>query len=91
MMLANFELVATNPCVGLQNVEGGGPPMGLSKDTLHNKTKGAKGNVNCEQKGPRHMEKVYSRSRGCRKQLGHGHTVGLLKTQTTMPTMKLTV
>ncbi|KAG5016924.1 hypothetical protein JHK85_023060 [Glycine max] len=40
--------------------------------------KGAEGNVNCEQKGPRHMEKVYLRSRGCRKQLAHGHTIGLL-------------
>ena len=25
------------------------------------------------------MEKVYSRSRGCRKQMEHGHTLGLLK------------
>ena len=25
------------------------------------------------------MEKVYSRSRGCRKKLGHGHIVGLFK------------
>ena len=75
----NFELVATDPCVGLQNVEGGGPSMGLSKDTLHDKTGVAKNNVNCDQKGPRHMEKVYSRSRGCRKKLGHGHIVGLFK------------
>ena len=25
------------------------------------------------------MEKVYSRSKGCRKQMEHGHTAGLLK------------
>jgi len=78
MAPANFELVATDPCVGLQNIEGGGLSMGLSKYTLHDKTKGAEGNVNCEQKGPRHMEKLYLRSRGCRKQLAHGHTIGLL-------------
>ena len=57
MAPANFELVATDPCVGLQNIEGGGLSMGLSKYTL---------------------QKLYLRSRGCRKQLAHGHTIGLL-------------
>ena len=53
--------------------------MGLPKNTLHDKNEGAEGNVKCEQKNPKHVEKVYSRSRRCRKQMEHGYTVGLLK------------
>lgn len=62
VMLANFELEATTPCVVLQNVEDGGPSMGLSKDYLRDKPGGAERNTHCEQIGPRHMGKVYSRS-----------------------------
>jgi len=75
----NFEFVSSKPHDRTHNIGYDGPSMGLSKNTSHGKSEGAKGNVKGEQKGPEHVEKVYSRSRGCRKQMEHEHNVGLLK------------
>ena len=79
----NFELEPTESRAGVQNVEGDEPLTGLSKSNFSNKNEGVEGNANCEQKGTKHVEKVYSRSRGCRKQMDHGHNVGLSKKSNT--------
>lgn len=79
LTVANFEFKATNPHVVLQNVEDGGPLMGFSKDYLCDKIRAPERNNQCEQTGPRHLGKVYSRSRGCRKKLDQVSTAGLVR------------
>jgi len=76
MTQQNFELLSTKSRDGTHNIEYDGPVMGLSKNVSHYKSEG---NVKVEQKGPKHVEKVYSRSSGCRKQMEHGFNDGLLK------------
>ena len=76
LLLEIFELKDTESHAGVLKAEGDGPLMGLTKNNFAENNEGAEGNTNCKQNGTTCVKKVYSRSRGCRKQLDHNITDG---------------
>ena len=77
-MSHNFEIKVQGSRACPQDKEGDRPLMGLTKNTNTGISEGADGNMVGKANGPASAMKVYSKIKGCRKQMGYIRVDGLV-------------